>query len=79
MKTARIKKELTWPAIWLASAIAVVAAGCNNSDAGPRHGRADEGQRGTAGEANQAAVLWRAEVSDVPAVTRASRLAGRRG
>jgi hypothetical protein len=36
MKTARIKKELTWPAIWLASTIAVVAAGWNNSDAGPR-------------------------------------------
>jgi hypothetical protein len=34
MKTARIKKGLIWPAVWLASAIAVIAAGCSNSDAG---------------------------------------------
>jgi hypothetical protein len=36
MKTARIKKELIWPAICLASTIAVISSGCNNSDAGPR-------------------------------------------
>jgi hypothetical protein len=33
MKTARIKKGLIGPAVWLASAIAVIAA-CSNSDAG---------------------------------------------
>jgi hypothetical protein len=36
MKTVMIKKGLIWPAIWLASAIAVIAAGCSNSDAGAR-------------------------------------------
>ena len=36
MKTAMIKRGLLWPAIWLASAIAVIAAGCSNSDAGAR-------------------------------------------
>jgi hypothetical protein len=35
MKTARIKKGLIWPAVGLASAIAVIAAGCASSDAGP--------------------------------------------
>jgi hypothetical protein len=36
MKTTRVKNGLIWPAIWLASAIAVIAAGCSNSDAGAR-------------------------------------------
>ena len=36
MKTARIKKGLIWSATWLASAIAVVAAGCSDSEAGAR-------------------------------------------
>jgi hypothetical protein len=34
MKTVRIKNRLIWPAVWLASAIAVIAAGCSSSDAG---------------------------------------------
>jgi hypothetical protein len=33
MKTARIKKRLIWSASWLASAIAVIAAGCSDSEA----------------------------------------------
>jgi hypothetical protein len=36
MKTTRVKNGLIWPAIWLANAIAVIAAGCSNSEAGAR-------------------------------------------
>jgi hypothetical protein len=36
MKTAMIKRGLIWPTICLASAIAVIVAGCGNSDAGAR-------------------------------------------
>jgi hypothetical protein len=36
MQTTMIKKGLIWPTIWLASAIAIIAAGCSNSDAGAR-------------------------------------------
>lgn len=36
MKTARIKKGVIWSATWLASAIAVIAAGCSDSEAGAR-------------------------------------------
>jgi hypothetical protein len=34
--TSRIKKLFSWLTIWFVSAIAVVAAGCTNSDAGAR-------------------------------------------
>ncbi len=36
MRTSRIKKLVSWPTIWLASVIAIIAAGCSNSDAGAR-------------------------------------------
>ncbi len=36
MRTSRIKKLVSRPTIWLASVIAVIAAGCSNSDAGAR-------------------------------------------
>jgi hypothetical protein len=36
MKTSKLEKRLSRPMIWLASAIAVIAAGCTNSDAGAR-------------------------------------------
>jgi hypothetical protein len=36
MRIKRIEKRLSWPIIWLASAIAVIAAGCTDSDAGAR-------------------------------------------
>jgi hypothetical protein len=31
-----IEKRLNWPTIWLASVIALIIAGCTNSDAGAR-------------------------------------------
>jgi hypothetical protein len=36
MRTSRIEKRQSWPIIWLATAVAVIAAGCTNSDAGTR-------------------------------------------
>ena len=36
MKTPRIEKRPGWPIAWLATAIAVIAAGCTSSDAGAR-------------------------------------------
>jgi hypothetical protein len=36
MKTSMIEKRLIWPTISLAGAIALIAAGCTNSDAGAR-------------------------------------------
>jgi len=36
MRTTRIEKRLTWPMVWLASVIAMIAAGCTTSDAGAR-------------------------------------------
>jgi hypothetical protein len=36
MWTSRIEKLLMWSTIWLAGAIALIVAGCTNSDAGAR-------------------------------------------
>jgi hypothetical protein len=36
MKTSRIEKLFRWSAIWLASAIVTVAAGCTHGDASAR-------------------------------------------
>jgi hypothetical protein len=36
MRTPRIEKLLSWSTIWLACAIALIMAGCTNSDAGAR-------------------------------------------
>jgi hypothetical protein len=36
MRTTRIEKRVSWPIVWLATAIAVIAAGCTASDAGAR-------------------------------------------
>jgi hypothetical protein len=36
MKTSRTEKRLIWPSISLAGAIALITAGCTNSDAGAR-------------------------------------------
>ena len=36
MKTGGIKKSVSWPAIWLASAIALIGAGCSSSDTDAR-------------------------------------------
>ena len=36
MRTPRIVKPLSWPTIWLACAIALIMAGCTNSDSGTR-------------------------------------------
>jgi hypothetical protein len=36
MRTTRIEERHSWPIAWLATAIAVIAAGCTSSDAGAR-------------------------------------------
>ena len=36
MTTTRIERPHSWPIVWLAVAIAVIAAGCTSSDAGAR-------------------------------------------
>jgi len=36
MRTSQIEMRLIWPSVWLACTIAVIAAGCTNSDVGAR-------------------------------------------
>jgi hypothetical protein len=36
MRTTKIEKRVSWPTVWLAMAIAMIAAGCTNNDPGAR-------------------------------------------